>query len=114
MILIIDAALSEPPSSVHCFRDVSLYADIFKKLEVIASCPKETKDIYWKWMKQHGAMDFIKDIIIHDEEKRRGVYIKEKSTSKQICTRYKYAPGMTIPKLDEIYLQHVIGYLSGL
>ena len=113
MILVIDAALSEPPSSVHCFRDVSLYANVFKSLDVLTACPKQTKDIYWHWLKKHGAMDFKKDILHYNEEKR-GIHIKEKSNSKQVCTRYKYSPGITIPKLDEIYLQNVIRYLNGL
>jgi hypothetical protein len=67
MLLVIRATLSAPPSSVHCFRDLSLYATTFCKLEVVTCCDIDTKDFYWHWLKRHGAMDFIKDILYFNE-----------------------------------------------
>ncbi len=63
MPILIDAALSEPPSSVACFRDVTLYSNCFIKKRVILEAPLEIKDFYWKWLKQQGAFDFIEDIV---------------------------------------------------
>ena len=67
MVIIYDSVLTEPPSSVYCFRDVTLYTNIFLKAENILSCPKGMKSMYWKWMKSYGAHDFIEEIIVNEE-----------------------------------------------
>ena len=64
MNLIIDSSLSEPPSEVSCFRDVTLYSKIFVFEDVLLECPKVTRSLYWKWLKKHGAHDFISDLIL--------------------------------------------------
>lgn len=69
MILRIQAELSEPPSSTTCFRDVTLYANVFCNLDVLVECAKGTKSIYWKWLKSWGAHDFVDQLIIHGEER---------------------------------------------
>tara|TARA_B100000579_G_C22286615_1_gene600725 strand:+ start:186 stop:506 length:321 start_codon:yes stop_codon:yes gene_type:complete len=67
--LIIDSSLSEPPSEVSCFRDVTLYSKIFIFDDVLLQCPTGTRSLYWKWLKKHGAHDFISDLIsINDME----------------------------------------------
>jgi len=76
MLVIIDAELSVPPSSVSCFRDVTLYSNCFLKADVLMECPQDDKDLYWKWLKRKGAFDFIKDIVRPHEE--HGFLIKEK------------------------------------
>ncbi|MAG59324.1 hypothetical protein CMO96_00855 [Candidatus Woesebacteria bacterium] len=67
MPIIIDAILSEPPSQVTCFRDVTLYARVFIKKSVLVECEKMSKDIYYKWLKEHGAWDFVEEIVSIDE-----------------------------------------------
>ena len=62
MPIIIDATLSEPPSSLACFRDVTLYANCFIKKRVVLEADPEIKDFYWKWLTEKGAFDFIEDI----------------------------------------------------
>lgn len=64
MNLIIDSSLSEPPSEVSCFRDVTLYSKIFIFDDVLLQCPTGTRSLYWKWLKKHGAHDFISDLIL--------------------------------------------------
>lgn len=66
--LIIDSSLSEPPSEISCFRDVTLYGKVFIFEDVLVECPIGTRSIYWKWLKKHGAHDFISELILSDEE----------------------------------------------
>ena len=47
MNLIIGAHLSEPPSEIYCFRDVTLYAKTYIFEDVLIKCPKGTRSIYW-------------------------------------------------------------------
>jgi len=68
MKLIIDARLSEPPSEISVFRDITLYSKVFLKYDVLLECEQEMRDIYWYWLKKRGAFDFISDIIRHNEE----------------------------------------------
>jgi len=68
MKVIIEAQLSEPPSSISCFRDVTLYAACFAKVNVILECPSEQKDIYYRWLKNNGAYDFVDEIVSLGEE----------------------------------------------
>ena len=63
MPIIIDATLTEPPSSVMCFRDLTLYAKCFIERNVIVECEEEMQDIYWKWLKRYGAFDFVEDLV---------------------------------------------------
>lgn len=67
MVIIYDSVLTEPPSSVHCFRDVTLYTNVFLKSENVLCCPKGTKTAYWKWIKSYGAHDFVEQIISEEE-----------------------------------------------
>lgn len=67
MVVIYDSMLTEPPSSIHCFRDVTLYSNIFLNTENLLECPKGTRSIYWKWIKQYGAHDFIEEILTYEE-----------------------------------------------
>ncbi len=68
MKIILEACLSEPPSSVQCFRDVTLYASCIVKLNVLVECQEHNKDIYYQWLRSHGAYDFIDEMILEDEE----------------------------------------------
>ncbi len=68
MILRIDAGLTEPPSRPTIFRDVTLYATIFCDLDVLVECLRGTKSMYWKWLKRHGAHDFVKQLVLRGEE----------------------------------------------
>jgi hypothetical protein len=67
MVIIYDCELTEPPSSVYCFRDITLYSEVFLKNDNLIKCPKGTKSMYWKWIKKHGAHDFVKEIICNEE-----------------------------------------------
>jgi hypothetical protein len=83
MVIIYDCELTEPPSSVSCFRDVTLYSEVFLKNDNLIKCPRGTKSMYWKWIKKHGAHDFVKGIISNEEDQEgvtvgRGCFVSFK------------------------------------
>jgi hypothetical protein len=97
MVIIYDSQLTEPPSSVHCFRDVTLYSKTFLKNENIIRCPKGTKSFYWMWVKKYGAHDFI-DAVINEEEEQQGVSVG-------------HGKRINISIVDEMSLPRLINYL---
>jgi hypothetical protein len=68
MVIKYNYALTEPPSSIHCFRDVTLYANIFLNKENVIICKKGTRTLYWNWIKRFGAHDFIEDLLTEEED----------------------------------------------
>lgn len=74
MNLIIDSSLCEPPSDVHCFRDVTLYGKTFIFEDVLLQCRSGSRSLYWRWLKAHGAHDFISQLI-RDRESEYGFKI---------------------------------------
>ena len=79
MNLIIDAGLSEPPSSISCFRDVTLWAK-FKYDDILLCAEDGTREFYNKWLKKHGAMDFISYIMLPSEHEN-GFWIIQEGSS---------------------------------
>lgn len=67
MNFLIDSRLSEPPSEISCFRDVTLYAKTYIFDDILLYCPKGTRKLYWSWLKNYGAHDFISDLILSHE-----------------------------------------------
>lgn len=64
--LIINGDLINPPTSVTCFRELTLIANKAVHLRVIIECLE--KDFYWRYLKNFGAMDFVDDILNIGEE----------------------------------------------
>jgi len=87
--------LTEPPSSVNCFRDVTLYMKMFLERDNILKCKKGTRSIYWKWIKQYGAHDFIEEIIL-DSETQEGIKVGPND-----CIRYDVLNEYNYTKLIE-------------
>jgi hypothetical protein len=68
MVVIYDSILTEPPSSICCFRDVTLFVKVFCEKDNVLMCPKGTKSNYWRWIKKYGAHDFIEQLITEEED----------------------------------------------
>lgn len=87
MKLIIESALSEPPSEISCFRDVTLYGKVFIFDDILLRCKRGTRSIYWDWLKRHGAHDFISYLIRDDEEEEGYTISQERGNLKveRIC-----------------------------
>ena len=84
MNLIIDASLSEPPSEISVFRDVTLYSNAILKYNILIECEKNMRDLYYYWLKNRGAFDFVDDFVNLNEE----VGIKMGPTNSQIKITY--------------------------
>jgi hypothetical protein len=68
MQLKIQSCLSEPPSEISCFRDVTLYAKTYIFEDVLLECEPGTRSIYWHWLKSQGAHDFISELILSSQK----------------------------------------------
>ena len=55
MPLKIQSCLTESPSEISCFRDVTLYAKTYCFEDVLLECEPGTRSAYWAWLKRHGA-----------------------------------------------------------
>jgi hypothetical protein len=88
MILLIDAELTNPPSTKSSFRDITLYCSIKYQIDVLLECKKEEIDIYYHWLKP-SYIDYIKDIVEIGKEK--GIRL----TNKQSL----YKPSLIVDKL---------------
>jgi hypothetical protein len=97
MPVLISCTLSEPPSSIHCFRDITLYSSCFLEKTVLLECEKDIQDLYWRWLKQRGAWDFIADIV--PQNKEAGITIREKSAA------------ISVPRIDYDNLNFIISRL---
>lgn len=75
MNLIIESCLSEPPSEIYCFRDITLYASTYVFDDVLLECPSGTRTMYWEWLKSYGAHDFI-SYLIRNTDQEEGYTIK--------------------------------------
>jgi hypothetical protein len=72
--LIIDSSLCEPPSEINSFRDITLYGKVYIFEDILLNCRVGTRTLYWNWLKQHGAHDFI-SYLITDLEQESGTYM---------------------------------------
>ena len=75
MNLIIESCLSEPPSEISCFRDITLYARTYVFDDILLECPPGTRTMYWNWLKGYGAHDFI-SYLLRNTEDETGYTIK--------------------------------------
>lgn len=67
MNLIIRDELLEPPTDLYSFRDVTLFATVFLKLDVVVET--ENKDGYWNFLRKRACHDFVKAMVAYDEER---------------------------------------------
>ena len=61
MTLIIRDQLVNPPTWFLSFRDLTLYCAVFLRLDVVVE--SDEIDIYYRWIKPRGGMDFVKDFV---------------------------------------------------
>lgn len=65
-LIIIKDELVNPPSWSASFRDLTLYCVVFYQAEVILETPNP--DLYWRWLRRFGGMDFISDLVPYGRE----------------------------------------------
>jgi hypothetical protein len=61
MTLIIRDQLVCPPTWFASYRDLTLYCHILLKLDIVIE--SEAADLYYRWIKARGGMDFIEDFV---------------------------------------------------
>lgn len=98
MPVLIDCTLSEPPSEVACFRDVTLYCSVLLERNVILECKPELQDIYWNWLRERYAWDFIEEIV--PPRSVGGISIREKGGN------------ITVPRISYGNLNFILGRLN--
>jgi len=99
MLTLISSDLCEPPSSTACFRDITLYSSCFLDAEVLLECEKENADLYWKWLREKGAWDFVEDIVEAGQE--YGVSIRPQKGN------------ISVPRIYYDNLNFIVGSLKG-
>jgi len=88
MKLIIASDLTEPPSEISTFRDVTLFAKAFIFEDILVRCKPGTRTVYWDWLKKHGAHDYISYLIREDEKESGFIMASNKANLniERICT----------------------------
>ena len=72
MNLIIVAGLTEPPTETLPFRHVTAVSKCDYKMDVLVESPQKMKDLYWRFMKGVGMLDYV-EYIITPKEREEGV-----------------------------------------
>lgn len=104
--LIIKAKLSQRPSDALCFRFITLCSKERIGLTNIIQTEKEAVDIYYKWMRLAGLMDFVAAIITENEVEE-GI---------RLDTEPNYPVSVIVERVDWPQLNLILGqikYLSG-
>ena len=63
-MLLINAKLVNPPSDFSAFKALTRYANLFLKITVLLEIEEQYFEIYHLWLRNHGMMDYIRDIVI--------------------------------------------------
>ena len=100
MHIIINAQLVNPPTSVSCFRTLTMVAHIFLNHDVLIETDFE-KDAYYKFLKKFGAMDYVEDIVSIGEE-----------TGLRFDIEPKFAPSHVIDRIDHYNLNNCLKLLG--
>jgi hypothetical protein len=61
MTLIIRDSLVGPPTWFASFRDLTLFCNVMLRLETVIE--SEHVDLYYRWLKRRGGMDFVEDFV---------------------------------------------------
>ena len=95
MVIIYDCELTEPPSSIHCFRDITLFSKIFLNADNLIKCPNGTRSMYWDWIKRYGAHDFIEQLLKY-EENQNGIVVAKQNANIKIKSINEFNYGKII------------------
>lgn len=59
--LVIRDALVNPPTWFASFRDLTLFCTVMLRLDIVIE--SENADIYHRWIRRRGGMDFVRDFV---------------------------------------------------
>ncbi len=66
MTLIIRDSLVNPPTWFSSFRDLTLFCHLLLRVETVIE--SEHVDLYYRWLKARGGMDFVEDFVRPGQE----------------------------------------------
>ncbi len=66
MPLIIRDELLNPPTWIPSFRDLTLFCNVFLELECLIE--SDAVDLYYRWVKSRGGLDFVAGFVNLDSE----------------------------------------------
>ncbi len=58
----------EPPSESLAIRSLCILVTIKKECDFLLETSPDMKDIYFNWIRQTGLSDFVKELILFEEE----------------------------------------------
>lgn len=61
MTLIIRDSLVNPPTWFSSFRDLTLFCNTMLRIDTVIE--SNEADIYYRWLKARGGMDFVEDFV---------------------------------------------------
>ncbi|MBA3848658.1 MAG: hypothetical protein C0502_01525 [Opitutus sp.] len=71
MTLLIRDQLTCPPTWFLSYRDLTLYCAVMLRLDIVLE--SDNPDLYYRWVRPRGGMDFVQDIVRPGSE--RGVHL---------------------------------------
>lgn len=84
-LIIINATLSNPPSSLFYFRELTSFCKYNVTADVIIETEKIFKDIYFYFLRDRGLLDFVQEIV-NQEEQLSGIRLDIKNRQLPITT----------------------------
>jgi len=103
MTVVIRDVLCNPPSWPTSIRDLTLIITISMKLDIVVESP--VPDLYVKWLRPRGIMDFIQDIVSPGSE--RGIRIDN-------CCRFPRITTILVDRIIPENTMKILGNLGGL
>ena len=100
MVLLINADLINPPTSPQCFRTLTLVAKIYCSYDVLLEALSD-KDLYYRFLKQYGCMDFVDDIVSLGEE-----------SGTRIDRELRFAPTYLTDRITVDNLNYITDYIG--
>jgi hypothetical protein len=73
-ILTISDGLIEPPSEAMVFRTITLICHYDCRMDILLHTTQDMKDMYYRWMKPRGLMDYV-SYILNEQEWEDGIRI---------------------------------------
>lgn len=100
MLLLVNADLTNPPTSPSCFRTLTLIAKVYCFYDVLLEA-NDNKDIYYQYLKNNGCMDYVEEIVSFGEE-----------VGLRIDKELRYAPTYIVDRIDANNLNSILFYLG--
>ena len=108
-VVVIEAALTCPPSMIGTIRSVILYSTICMDCTTIFAVNKEERDMYWEWLKTNHLLDFSKELVfIGDSMYARNLLCSSSNT----WVKWEKANWEHILELSKITPENLSGIIS--